>query len=326
MGRSARTALILWFATALSIVGFVAAFNITVDPFGYFGNNTLGYYFSSERQFKYSLVKSYDYNAIVLGDSRVAYTGTNQIDLPGYKFVNGGVAGSSLAEQIGLLRASRLSQLKLAVFGLRFDDLAKCSKDDEPKRVESPRELGSWDALRFAASLTQFAYSIDALSAGAQGLSPQYHADGTRSVVSKLFQESALIGKTAHYWSKIEREIPKPPSKDPRFEFDVKCRKLLGAARGLADRYGFSLVVVFLPMNSDLLQHLHWDRPQARSQIRKFLAHIQEVVPHVVDLSNSSFSDSNNFWLNDSMHFKPATGARLIEEAINQSLGAHASK
>ena len=68
MSKIARNALILWLATALSIVGFVAGFNFAVDPFGYFGRNSIGYYFSSERQFKFNIVRRDDYNAIVLGD------------------------------------------------------------------------------------------------------------------------------------------------------------------------------------------------------------------------------------------------------------------
>jgi hypothetical protein len=112
--------LLLWLVTALSLVGFVARFNIVIDPFGYFGANSLGYYFSSERQFKFSIVKGYDYNAIILGDSRIAFTDPSYVDLSGYRFVNGGIAGATICELVSLLAASRLSQLRLAVVGLEY--------------------------------------------------------------------------------------------------------------------------------------------------------------------------------------------------------------
>ena len=87
--RKTSKLLLLWLAAALSMVGFVGGFNIVIDPFGYFGTNSLGYYFSSERQFKFSLVSGYDYNAILLGDSRIAFTDPSYITLSGYRFVNG---------------------------------------------------------------------------------------------------------------------------------------------------------------------------------------------------------------------------------------------
>ena len=171
------------------MVGFVGGFNIVVDPFGYFGTNSLGYYFSSERQLKFSLVRGYDYNAIILGDSRIAFTDPSYIKLPDYTFVNGGIAGASIAELVDLLSASRLDRLKLAVFGLEYGDLAHCF-DDQALENAARREFWPWDTLRFAASWTQLSYAITAVKARAKDLDPAYYADGTRSIVAKDFKES----------------------------------------------------------------------------------------------------------------------------------------
>jgi hypothetical protein len=320
MTKAAKDAVFLWLATALSIVAFVAGFNFAVDPFGYFGRNTIGFYFSSERQFKFNIVKRDDYNAIVLGDSRIAFTDTSLIARPGYSFVNGGIAGASLADQVELLAAARLDRLKLAVFGLQYSDVGGCSEKFAPQDDES------LDAFRFAAAWLQFAYAIEALIARAKGEAPEYHADGTRSPVSKLIVELGVDGKTQRYWRKIQRDLPNDPKAAPRFELGAECRQLFGEARQLADQYGFALVVVFLPRNTDFLSRVNWDSPDARKEIEGFLSQVREVVPHVVDLSISSFSDSRNFWLDDSTHFKPEIGARIVEEAINRSVGAQASK
>lgn len=318
MGKTAIDAFFLWLATVLSIVAFVAGFNFAVDPFGYFGRNSIGYFFSSERQFKFNIVRRDDYNAIVLGDSRIAFTDTSLIARPGYSFVNGGIAGASLAEQVALLSAARLERLKLAVFGLQYSDLRGCSKKFAAQDTEL---LG---ALKFAASWLQFAYAIEALIARAKDEAPEYHADGTRSPVSKLIIELGVDGKTPRYWQKIQRDLPDNPKAVPQFELGTECRQLFLKARELADQHGFILVVVFLPRNSDFLSRVNWDSPGARKEIGGFLAQVREVVPYVVDLSISSFSDSKNFWLDDSTHFKPAIGARIVEEAINRSVGAQA--
>ncbi len=319
MAKNPKNTLILWLAASFSIIGFVAGFNATVDPFGYFGTNRIGYYFSSERQFKYNLVKSYDYNAILLGDSRIAYTDPAFIDLRRFRFVNGGIGGASVAEYVSLLSASRLDRLKLVVMGLHYRDLTDCSQE------ALPRESKSWGGARFAASWTQLRYAIEGLIFRAHGSSPRYHADGTRDVKDRYFAEAILEGKTARYWSKIQNDIPQDPSASLPIELDAKCRQLLSDVRELADRYGFAFVVVFLPRNSDLLEHLHWDTPDARNTIGRFVSEVGDIVPHVVDLSSSSFSDSRNYWLNDATHFKPDIGAQILENAIIQSIGAQAA-
>jgi hypothetical protein len=172
----------------------------------------------------------------------------------------------------------------------------------------------------------QFAYSIKALIARGKGQAPEYHADGTRSPISKLIVELGVDGKTPRYWGKIQRDLPDNPKVVPEFKLGAECRRLFVNARALADQHGFTLVVVFLPRNIDFLSRVHWEGPEARKEIGGFLSEVGEVVPHVVDLTISSFSDSHNFWLDDSTHFKPAIGARIIEEAINRSVGAQANK
>ena len=109
-------------------------------------------------------------------------------------------------------------------------------------------------------------------------------------------------------------------------EFGPKCRQLLSKAQALAERYGFALMVVFLPRDRDVLTRLYTDTPQAREEIKSFLAQVQEVVPHVVDLTDNSFSDSMNFWLDDPLHFRPEIGARVLEEAIRRSFDTQGSR
>ena len=132
MTRTPRL-LVIWLVAVLGSIGFVAGFNVVVDPFGYFGTNRIGYYFSSEREFKYSMVKSYDYNAIILGDSRIAFTDPAHIARPEFRFVNGGIGGSTIAEEVALLSASHLDRLKLVVLGLVYGDLTNCSRAAEPE-------------------------------------------------------------------------------------------------------------------------------------------------------------------------------------------------
>ena len=138
--------------------------------------------------------------------------------------------------------------------------------------------------------------------------------------------ELGVDGKTPRYWGKIQRDLPDDPKAVPGFELGAECRQLFLKARELADQHRCPLVVVFLPRNRDFLSRVNWDSPEAREEIGGFLFQVREVVPYVVDLSISSFSDSENFSLDNSTHFKPVIGARIVEEVIDRSVGAQASK
>ena len=104
------------------------------------------------------------------------------------------------------------------------------------------------------------------------------------------------------------------------------CREPLETARALADRYGFALVVVVLPLNNDILERLDLRTGEAQERIGKLLTEVQKIVPNVVDLSSSRFSDSGNFYTDDPAHFKPLIGALVVQEAISRSLRAQPSK
>ena len=257
----------IWLATAAGVVAFVAGFNLAVDPFGYFGTNRIGYFFSSERQFKYNLVRTNDYNALLLGDSRIAYTDASLIKIPGYRFVNGGIGGASFAEQVNLLKTARLDKLKLVIVGLNYSDLGGCSQAEA--RVSGA--AATWDPLRFAASWTQLGYSLRALSLRTKGANPAYHADGSRSVTDTALGEARLDGKTKRYWGKIEEITSQTPTLGD-FNIDPTCAALLTESRKLADQKGFDLVLVFLPRNSDLLRSLPWETPPYRTMIEDFVS------------------------------------------------------
>ena len=326
--RKPSKLLLLWLAAALSMVGFVGGFNIVVDPFGYFGTNSLGYYFSSERQLKFSLVRGYDYNAIILGDSRIAFTDSLLHQTPRVHFRKWRYCGRfNCRKLVDLLSCKSPSSSEARSVRDRIGDLAHCSHVRAPENSATQPEFGPWDAIRFAGSWTSVPhYAVTAVKARANYRSRQYYADGTRSIVAKDFKELILDGKTPRYWNKIQSKIEKSRDWPPKFELEPKCRELLAEAQELAERHNFALLIVFLPRNSDLLGHWNWDDPKVREQVAQFLAQVEAVVPHVVDFSNSSFSDSRNFWLNDPLHFRPEVGAKVIQEAIGRSIGTRASE
>ena len=98
----------------------------------------------------------------------IAFTDTAQIRIPGLKFVNAGIGGSDLHEQLGLLRASHLDRLKLVVIGMIKTDINEGSCD-EPSTTGSGSDDGSkfWDPIRFSVSWKQFGYALGVLQQSA---------------------------------------------------------------------------------------------------------------------------------------------------------------
>jgi hypothetical protein len=297
-------------------IALPSAIVIAVDPFGYFGTNTAGYYYSSERQFKQTLARTSDYNALLLGDSRIAYTDTALIRLPQYKWLNGGIGGSTFSEQIEILFKSKLDRLDLVVIGLTQGTLANGSGcTDDAKRAET----SPWDPLRFSASWTQLWYAAVTVDNRINGVKPYYHPDGTRSPLSKESYDAELTGKSERYWHLIHQDAEHFKewfATNPGIVFAPACMGYLAQAQVLARAHGFRLMIVFLPINRDLLSLGNWKPLLTSEDTRRSFKELKAVVPDIAVFLDSPYSDSSNFWLHDPTHFKPDVGARLIEEAV----------
>jgi hypothetical protein len=323
--RIARVRLLQWLTAAAVAIAVPAGFVAAVDPFGFFGTNTVGYYYSSEREFKPNLVRAAPYDALALGDSRVAYTDTSLIGLP-YRFLNGGIGGGTLWDAVTVLRASRLGDLKLVVIGLTYGSFARpgsCEEKRSPERSPVAAFLDRllepiFEPIRFSASWLQLWYAVDALRAKAKGEPPYYRPDGTRVSTDKDLSDATLPGKTERYWSLIRHDaevIAAVTPTQPGLVVDETCLRLLAGMVDLARQHGFRLVLVFMPLNRDFLDAglAAW---LASDYSRRSIVRVREVAPYVVNLFDSRFSDSANFWLHDPNHFRPHVGARMIEEAI----------
>jgi hypothetical protein len=310
--------LIAWVATSITVIALLAGFVAAVDPFGYFGTNKAGYYYSSERQFKHTLVRGASYNAIILGDSRIAYTDPSYINLPQYKFVNGGMGGGSFSEQVALLLNSKLDNLDLVVMGLLYSSLAENCPPD-PTAQASP-----WDAIRFSAAWTQVWFALETLRLKARGVEPYYRPDGTRVATRQRAADATLTDKNANYWRVIRHDsqyLDAAVKQRPGLTFTQTCLALVQRIQSLARKHGFRLVLVFLPVNRDLLDLADWKTFLRSEHSRRSFERLRAIVPDVIDFIDSSYSDSDNYWRGDAMHFRPEVGARMIEEAIRMTVG-----
>lgn len=314
MRKFRLSGLSLWLASATAFVCFAGGFNVAIDPFGYFDTNRIGYYFSSEREFKSNLVRQNGYNALIMGDSRIAFTDPKYIKRLDYSFMNAGFASANLPEMYEILQGADLSQLKLLVLGLRYVDLKHC-------RVDAEKAWSIWDPFRYALNWSQLGYSIQALQARFDGQVPNYHQDGTRASEEKMLRDVALDGqKNEKYWSKVlsSRDSWKNDAK-----FADRCLRILQQMKDLSSTYGFELVLILLPYNSDMIGDADWDGWVRATERQAEFARLRRIIPNFVDFSNSRFSNSKNFWVHDANHFLPNVGASIVEQGVLLSRDRH---
>jgi hypothetical protein len=311
--------LLSWLAAVAVTAAVPAAFVASVDPFGYFGTNTVGYYYSSERQFKQHLIRTANYNALVLGDSRIAFTNPSLIKMPAYRFLNAGIGGSSFGEQMEMLVNSKLNDLDLVVFGLTYKSLSvhgNCSEDLDA-------EASLWDPIRYSASWTQSWYAISALWARHTGERPYYHPDGTRDSTRQDATDATLTERQPNYWRVIFHDAIGLDRLYEERPFGIAwiddCLRLLERAKAMSERHGFRIIIVFLPLNRDLLNQFDFKAWLSSEQSKRAFAQLRGIIPHVFNFVDSPYSHSDNFWRADPAHFKPHVGARLMEEAIKRS-------
>ena len=100
-GRAARRHALVLGLSVLLILQSIAAVNIAVDPFGFFGLNQVGFFFNAEREFKPRQIHVYPHRALLLGNSKMAYVDPD--DLPGYGFFNAAFSAAKPEEMLAFL-------------------------------------------------------------------------------------------------------------------------------------------------------------------------------------------------------------------------------
>lgn len=298
-----RRALAAWLLAALAPLLLLGGFAVGIDASGYFGLNRFGAYEGDELVLKRSMMRHYPHDALLLGDSRAAFTDVAEV--PGRRFFNAAGGGAGLADVRALLLRHDLETVDLVVLLLPFS-LGGC--DDASTRLDS-----EWGWARHALSYEALARSFRHLSARLRGDLAGHRPDGTRLPDARVTVPFAWDGaRDERYLERIEGQRGAPPLHEA-VHLSEQCEAMLREMRRYARARDAEFIWVLAPLNDDLLRVTGTDSRHLRRQIEQ---EVTQKLGFALDYTAGRYSDPSNFGPRDALHFLPERGGALLRSAV----------
>jgi hypothetical protein len=284
------------------LLALAAAVNYFVDPFDYFGRNSLGVYISAEREAKLTGLRQHPRDAILIGTSKAAMIDVSKVNGPA-PFYNASLGGATPEEVIGLVQHVP-STSPLIVVALDFFQYG----DRTPLQANPfPPETWQHD-FGYLLNLQGLGYAWITVSGHLRKLPPTLRADGSFDSTSwrEHYDRSdpAALARIMDEREATWRDFHFPPARLDQLE-------LLRAA---LDNHGVPYVVFINPLNAEDLRRIR--RAGLGPALDQWRARVLHDFPNVVDLSDSPYSSPANFFRLDPVHFYPEVGADILNRAV----------
>ena len=162
----------------LFILLSVGTINWSIDPHSYFGHNTGSVYVDNDRYLKRVLAVQGNFDALLLGSSKVAAIDPDDISREGLKFFNAGLLAAAPEDMLFLLEDIADNQ-KLALIGFDFFMFNSTAEPYRKAWHQDAKALGPWYQYLFSISTLQASLSnaYDRMS----GKKPLVFQDGQRN-------------------------------------------------------------------------------------------------------------------------------------------------
>jgi hypothetical protein len=307
---------LLWsfVAAATFVLAFVAAINVVLDPYWYFGiNNKLNRikYIYDERAQKTNLIahRNITYNSILIGSSRTTYI--NQTHFKHGLFFNYAVAGIYPWEYGGYVRiAKKQRKISTVVIGLDFyGDLVPRSRSNDPRSYlltsdsyeAITRNLFSTDGLWF--SWKAFCRSIGICSL------PTFYYDN--EYVKRV--HLSLQGRNQRILSSLENYQKNFFA--PSFRTNKKLRNIFDTL--ISANKGIKFIVFTTPISYPLFALMIKDR--GFEEYAKWIRLVVSEFGSVYDFMGMNSVTTNLNDYQDAAHFYPRIGDMIIDRIEGQS-------
>jgi hypothetical protein len=284
------------------LLALAATVNYFVDPFDYFGRNTLGVYISAEREAKLTGLRQHPRDAVLIGTSKAAMIDVSQVTGPA-PFYNASLGGATPEEVIGLVQhvAPSAPLIVVALDFFQYSDRAPLQSDPFPRETLS-------HTFGYLFNLQGLGYAFTTVSASLRGLPPTLRADGSfDSAEWREHNDRADPAALARIFADREADWR-------AFNFSPARENDLELLRATLDHHGIPYVVFINPLNAEDLRRIR--RAGLMPALDQWLARVHHDFPAVVDLADSSYSDPANFFRLDPVHFYPEVGADMLNHAV----------
>jgi len=274
----------------------------SVDPYGVFGNNTLGIYISAEREAKTMMVHEYPHDVLLLGNSKSALVAVGGVKEA--KVFNGGIAGASMAEI--LLYAERFARpQELVILGVDLgQDGSVGQVEEDPFRpLNVKRKAG------YIFSLKSVEYTFKTLGKSWSGAPPSLKVNGAQHPERwyREYRESnpPLLAYRVEQF--VEGWIEQISIEPEAFDAYKRLKEML------ADR-GIDLRVCVYPMHPDITSKF---TEEHRMHLSQWRFEMQLIFPRMQDFSRGEYSSYEHFTATDPVHFLPETGTRMLSKILS---------
>lgn len=306
----ARTLLL----TAATLLGLTAAVNAWVDPFDQLGNNRIGFYADMEREAKSAWLPRGDYAGVILGSSKPTYIDPTALDRGG--FFNAAFA-LAMPEELLAFAQTFVEPGQAVLLGL---DLYMFNENAFPLQqpvFRAQPSLGDLAGYLFSGQV--LIYSVRDYMAHLRGRPPRLEPAGNLAAVQRLARHEAMDGRIDAPVLGMLRSVH---YRD--FRYAEARLESLRRLKALFQARGNPFVVFINPLSRTVLDHLA--TLPAAPMLDRLRQDLREIFPDLVDLSDSRWSDPDNFLRFDALHYLPEVGAAFVNQELLPRLPGPASE
>ena len=284
------------------LLALAAAINYFIDPFDYFGRNTLGVYISAEREAKLTGLRQHQHDAILIGTSKAAMIDVSKVAGPA-PFYNASLGGAKPEEIIGLVQHVAPTA-PLIVVALDFFQYGN-GTPLEP----TPFPPATWQHnFGYLFNLQGLGYAFTTVSGALRGRAPTLRPDGSFDS-AEWRQHNSHITPAALAQLFAQRKM-----EWSEFHFSPDRLNCLEQLRVALDRSGVPYLVFINPLHAEDLRLLR--QVGFEPAFDQWRARVRRDFPGVIDLADSAYSNPANFFPADPVHFLPEVGADLLNQAV----------
>lgn len=292
------------FLTAGAVLGTAMAVNAWIDPFDQLGSNTIGVYADMEREAKSARLSRGHYQGLILGSSKPTYIDPLALDQPG--FFNGAFA-LAMPEELLAFAETFVQPGQSVVLGL---DLYMFNENAFPLQQPTfAAEPPTFELVKYLMSGSVLIYSLRDYLQHLRGAPPRLAPLGNLTAVRRLERHHAM---TERVDGPVLGMLSTVHFRD--FRYSEARLDMLRELKDLLEERGAPLVVFINPLSRSVLDHLA--KLPAAPMLDRLRHDLREIFPDLVDLSESRWSDPENFLRFDPLHYLPEVGAAFLNAEV----------
>jgi hypothetical protein len=286
----------------------IAAVNWSVDPYNELQRNTIGIYFSVERQVKSDIVR-FPHDAVLIGTSKIG--GIDPEMLNCYKFYNSAFSGA-LPEEVYYYLKRYLTHERLVVIALDFEMFNE--RQWPIKRMEEWNEH-SFGKFEYLINFNTFRSSLIALYKWQNKEPILIEPNGQRSNPKKrrgIGMTTGLVHTEHDFTADLEMLAS---NHFRRFLMSKERLEYLRKTKLLLESKKIPYVIFINPYNQHLLDLIK--SLGEEGLLNTWREDVRSIFPEVRDFSQSEYSlNDDYFGSTDVYHFNAEVGAKIINSII----------